>query len=393
MGFDYCPEFAIVYGEITEHMHKLTRNLFLAGLSALTALTALGRQNPPAAPAVVAPALAANSGPQIKFAAPIYDFGRVQAGEMVKHTFTFTNAGDQPLVLNNVQPSCGCTTAGEFTRNIMPGQTGVVPIQFNSTHFNGEVFKTISVTSNDRKTPVVVLQLKGKIWKPLELVPPYTVINVAPDASSAGAMVRILNNTEEPLVLSTPECSTKAFTATLTTVKPGKEFQLNLASAGDLNTGNVQGKVFLKTSSTNNPILEVPFWVNVQPALSVIPPHILLPRAPFNGKAPTAVTIQNNSTNALTLSDPIINAPGVDVQIKEIQPGKMYRALLTFPQGFEIPAGQQVLLTMKSSNARMPEIRVPVSQTPRPAYVPPPAPKPQPSARATVAHPAAQATQ
>src|SRR5690348_1275458 len=247
MGFDYSPEFAIIYGEITQNMHTLTRNLFLAALLNVAALTAFGQQNPPAAPAVAAPPPAASAGPQIKFGSSIYDFGRIQAGEMVRHTFVFTNSGDQPLVLNNVQPSCGCTTAGEFTRNVLPGQTGLVPIQFNSTHFNGEVFKTISVTSNDRKTPVVVLQLKGKIWKPLELVPPYTVVNVAPDASSAAAMVRILNNTEEPLILSTPECSTKSFTATLTTVKPGKEFQLNLASAGDLNTGNVQGKVLLKT--------------------------------------------------------------------------------------------------------------------------------------------------
>jgi hypothetical protein len=149
----------------------------------------------------------------------------------------------------------------------------------------------------------------------------------------------------------------------------------------------------LKTSWTNNPTLEVPFWVNVQPALSIIPPHILLPRAPFNAKAPTTVTIQNNSTNALTLSDPAVNVPGVDVQIKEVQPGKMYHALLTFPEGFEIPAGQQVLLTMKSSNTRMPEIRVPVSQTPRPVVVPPPVPNPQQPARATIVKPAGQVTQ
>jgi hypothetical protein len=176
----------------------------------------------------------------------------------------------------------------------------------------------------------------------------------------------------------------------LTTVKPGKEFQLSLASVGELNSGSIQGKVLFKTSWTNNPTLEVPFWVNVQPALSIIPPHIMLPRAPFNAKAPAAVTIQNNSTNALTLSDPVVNVPGVGVEIKEVQPGKMYRALLTFPEGFEIPAGQQAMLTMKSSIARMPEIRVPVSQTPRPVVVPPPVPQPQQPANLTVAKPAGQ---
>ena len=381
-------------------MHKLMRNAFRAALMMLTAMNALGRDNPagPATPNAI-PARAVTSpanmpGPKIQFATPIYDFGRIQAGELVKHSFLFTNNGDQPLEIRNVQPSCGCTTAGAWSRNVPPGETGTVPVQFNSTHFNGAVFKTITVMSNDRQKPVVVLQLKGSIWKPLELVPTYTVINVPPDASSASASVRIINNTEQPLTLSEPEGNNKSFSATLTAVKPGKEFRLAIASVGDLNIGNVQGKFLIKTSWTNNPMLEVPFWINVQPALSIIPPHVLLPRGPLNSKAPTTVTIQNNSTNALTLSDAAVNVPGVDVQIKEVQPGRMYRALLTFPEGFEIGNGQQVLLTMKSSSARLPEIRVPISQlrprviaaSPRPAVTRPPLPMPPP----VVAKPAAE---
>lgn len=378
-------------------MCKLTRNMIWVALMAWTAANTFGRDNPPGAPApspapVPAPTAEVNSsGPKIQFATPVFDFGRIQAGESVKHSFVFTNTGDQLLELSNVQPSCGCTTAGDWTRKVMPGQTGAVPVQFNSSHFNGDVLKTISVTSNDKQKPVVVLQLKGKIWKPLELVPAYSVVNVVPDATSASASVRILNNTEEPITLSTPESNNKSFSATLTPVKPGKEFQLTIASSGELASGNVQGKIVLKTSWTNNPTLEVPFWVNVQPALSVIPPHILLPRAPLNAKAPTTVTIQNNSTNALTLSEPAVNVPGVDVQIKEVQPGRMYHALLTFPEGFEIPAGQQVLLTMKSSSTRMPEIRVPVSQTPRAAGGPPPLPRPQQPAGVSAANPTATA--
>lgn len=377
----------------------------MALVASVTATTAFGVENPTSAPASppaqAVKAQASGLGPKIQFSTPIYDFGRVQAGEVVKHSYMFTNNGDQPLELSNVQPSCGCTTAGDWSRKVMPGQTGMVPVQFNSSHFNGAVFKTISVTSNDKQKPVTVLQLKGSIWKPLDLVPPYTVINVAPDVSSASASVRILNNTEEPISLSTPEINSKSFSATLTSVKPGKEFQLTLASVGELKPGNIQGKVLLKTSWTNNPILEVPFWANVQPALSIMPPRIMLPRPPLPIRGPTTITIQNNSTNALALSDPAINVPGVDLQIKEVQPGRIYHALLTFPQGFEMPAGQEVLFTMKSSNSRVPEIRVPVTQTPlpvarpHPVLAPPPLPTPQQPARAAIAKPATsgQATQ
>ena len=67
----------------------------------------------------------------------------------------------------------------------MPGETGKVPVQLDSTHQNGQVFKTISVTSNDKQKPVVVLQLKGNVWKPLEILPQYAVLSVPPDATNA----------------------------------------------------------------------------------------------------------------------------------------------------------------------------------------------------------------
>ena len=36
-------------------------------------------------------------GPRIEFATPIYDFGRVKSGEVVKHTYVFTNVGGAML--------------------------------------------------------------------------------------------------------------------------------------------------------------------------------------------------------------------------------------------------------------------------------------------------------
>ena len=100
---------------------------------------------------------AGGSGPKIQFATPVYDFGQIKGGEVVKYTYVFTNAGDRVLELANVAASCGCTTAGEWTRQIEPGKTGSIPIQFNSGSFGGQVAKTITVTCNDPNQPTVTL--------------------------------------------------------------------------------------------------------------------------------------------------------------------------------------------------------------------------------------------
>lgn len=350
---------------------------------------------PNATPAAEASAssLATNvAGAHIEFNTNVYEFGRVKAGDPVKYTYYFTNTGNALLEVTDVRPSCGCTAAGEWTKKVEPGATGSIPIQFNSANYSGQVFKTITVSCNDKQKPSTVLQLKGTIWKPIELAPAYTVLTIPPDAPSASTTVRIINNMDQPLEVFSPEVNNQSFTAQLKTNQPGKEFALTISTAPPLNTGNVQGKVTLKTSATNNPVLDVPFWANVQPALMVIPPQITLPQAPLTTKSTPTVTIQNNSTNAVTLSDPSVNVPGVEVQIKETQPGRLYSALLTFPEGFEIPQGQQVVFTAKSSNPNFPLVKVPVNQLPhRPtgpqpaasqnqphaALAPPPTPVPQ----------------
>ncbi|HWW01912.1 MAG TPA: DUF1573 domain-containing protein [Candidatus Acidoferrum sp.] len=354
------------------------RNLILAFIIGMGAMPAPARQ--PAAPAAVpqAGAGANPAGPKIQFATPVYDFGRVKAGEPVKYSFVFTNTGDQVLEVKAVQPSCGCTTAGDWTRVVKAGETGNVPVQFNSANFNGPVFKTVTVTSNDRTTPTVVLQLKGSVWKPIEYVPPYTVLNILPDSPTASAVIRIINNTDGPLTLSDPECNTKAFTARLTTTQPGKEYQLTLEAVPPLTPGSIQGKVTLKTSLADLASIEVPFWANVQQPVIVMPPQITLPQNPLTTRATPAVTIQNNSTNAMVLSDLAVNVPGVEVQLRELSPGKTFNISFTFPEGFTIPPGQQVAFTAKSSNPRLPLINVPIVQMPR--TVPPPQPAGVPAA-------------
>jgi hypothetical protein len=341
---------------------------------------------PPApAPAPVAVAPATNvAGPKIQFQTPVYDFGKAKVGDPIKHTFIFTNIGNQTLELSNVRPGCGCTAAGEWTRKVEPGQTGSIPIQMNSASLNGHVMKTVTVDSNDKTQPSAVLQIKGTVWKPVEVNPQFAVLNVPADSPfGASTVVRIVNNLEEPLVLGPPQISNPAFTAELKTNQPGKEYELIVSAGSGLSPGNIQGQISLKTSSTNMPIITVTAWANVQPAIMVMPQQVTLQPAPLPNKVTPAITIQNNSTNTLTLSEPVISGQDVDIQLREVAPGRTFTATMTFPQGFEIPTGQQVEFTVKSSHPKFPVIKVPIVQMARP-NPPPPVPVKGPPAPATL---------
>jgi hypothetical protein len=144
-------------------MKSITARWTLLGCQVLFGSTLLRAQQPPAAPPSeqVAASPADRPGPTIQFDNPLFDFGTVTAGDLVKHTFVFTNTGAEVLILTNVQPGCGCTTAGEWTHQVAPGKTGTIAVHFNSSNFNGQVLKSVTVTSNDKSHPSVALQIKG----------------------------------------------------------------------------------------------------------------------------------------------------------------------------------------------------------------------------------------
>lgn len=101
-------------------------------------------------------------GPKIEFAALEHNYGNIAKGGNGNCEFTFTNNGNEPLILSNVKASCGCTTPSWTKEPIMPGQTGTIKVSYNTRNI-GSFNKTITVTSNAINTPRVVLKIKGKV--------------------------------------------------------------------------------------------------------------------------------------------------------------------------------------------------------------------------------------
>jgi hypothetical protein len=78
-----------------------------------------------------------------------HDFGEITEGEKVEQVFRFTNSGAEPLVITNVQVTCGCTTPKGWPRDpIAPGKKAELVVQFNSTGKIGRQNKVVTVISN-----------------------------------------------------------------------------------------------------------------------------------------------------------------------------------------------------------------------------------------------------
>ncbi|MCD6346044.1 MAG: DUF1573 domain-containing protein, partial [Bacteroidales bacterium] len=95
--------------------------------------------------------------PVISFDKLNHNFGVVkEEGGLVEHTFTFTNTGSEPLAINSVHSSCGCTIPKWTKKPIMPMEKGTIKVTFNPQDRPGAFRKSITVTSNARESNITL---------------------------------------------------------------------------------------------------------------------------------------------------------------------------------------------------------------------------------------------
>jgi hypothetical protein len=87
---------------------------------------------------------------QIKFDKLTHDFGTFsESNPKVTCSFTFTNVGEEPLIINQAIASCGCTVP-EYTKEpVKPGEKGEIKVTYNGAgKFPGHFKKSITVRTN-----------------------------------------------------------------------------------------------------------------------------------------------------------------------------------------------------------------------------------------------------
>ena len=76
------------------------------------------------------------------------NYGTIAEGQKLEVAWRFLNAGNKPLIIARVQPSCGCTIAEQPEEPIMPGKEGVIKASFNSEGRIGINNKELFVIAN-----------------------------------------------------------------------------------------------------------------------------------------------------------------------------------------------------------------------------------------------------
>lgn len=105
----------------------------------------------------------------------VFDFGSIPQGRPIFHVFILENPSLKPVLIDNIQASCGCTTPEWSKQPVAPGAKSEVKVGFNAAA-EGPFEKTIQVFYAGGQQ--LVLTIKGNVWKtPDQPAPPNRIVS------------------------------------------------------------------------------------------------------------------------------------------------------------------------------------------------------------------------
>jgi hypothetical protein len=206
----------------------------------------------------------------VSFPESTYNFGKVKQGSNVAHGFAVKNSTTTPLTIQSVQLSLPGMRA-RFKPVITPGGEGTITLEWDTSHLSGEMDGEGTVLFGGSPERSKTLLLKAAIQPPLEILPFPAVFLSAFHGEDNECRLRIVNNEEEPASISLAALAGKHFTASLTTIQPGRVYELVAKIPSTTTPGRYEEELSLSTDDPKLAGITVPVHLFVKPDLYANP--------------------------------------------------------------------------------------------------------------------------
>lgn len=197
-----------------------------------------------------------------------YDWGKVTPKDSpLKAKIKLKNAGNETLNIENVKPTCGCTTAPLDKNKLEPGETATMDVALNITNRNEQVSKSIRISSNDPNNAMKVLQLKANVVVEVEVGPtPYFVYRDMEVGKETESSIKITNNSQKSISIELQESSPDNLIINFpkkVSLKPGESKDI-ISKIVPQTAGYFSSKVTLKTTHPDFDTIVIPGYGNVK---------------------------------------------------------------------------------------------------------------------------------
>lgn len=150
----------------------------------------------------------------LKFKESTYDFGTIkEEGGTVTHIFEFQNEGESPVIVRNVESSCGCTTPVWTKAPILPKESGMIKVTYNPLNRPNTFVKTVKVTTNIGVKELIIkgvvtprpkslAELYPKKMEQLRLKTSYVMFNEIGNGKAGKIIVEAVNYSDKAITVA-----------------------------------------------------------------------------------------------------------------------------------------------------------------------------------------------
>ena len=210
----------------------------------------------------------AGEGPRISFEKYAHDYGRVLSGNTVTEEFSFTNTGDETLIIEKLRSSCGCTKAVKGSREVPPNGKSTIVAAFDTTGLRpGRKSKTIYVHTNDPKNKIVKLKLLADVVREIHVDPPTLAKQLPKFVDHVEFPMKIRNSSKKACKIIGVKVPPDGVTASIKpgniVVEPGATVPFDLVLNLKKESGRhyYMGKLLLVIDHEREPEIEVRYLI------------------------------------------------------------------------------------------------------------------------------------
>jgi hypothetical protein len=319
----------------------------------------------------IAPGVRAADPPEPKATVPepVKDFGTVDKGVQLTHSFEIRNQGAAPLKIDRVVPACGCTVA-RFDREIPPGGSGQVHAEVDTSTLSGATSRDIEVYTNAPNSPRLRLTFKANVIVHLRVTPGFARYQVVHGEEQPGVLKQTIwaGDGSEWKVLGIespwPYLTTRYRPATaeerVTSAQAkGAQWVVEMDLAyNQAPVGALAQELIVNTDHPTQKVIRIPVSGFVRPTLWATPHEIDLGEVKIEEPLRFSVVVQNFLADPVNLTE-VSSDLKLTGSVVALQDGRRYDVQITMSP--DMPKGPfDGKIRIKTSTEKMPVVEVPL---------------------------------
>ncbi|MDP7032532.1 MAG: DUF1573 domain-containing protein [Gemmatimonadota bacterium] len=146
---------------------------------------------------LLAGVLPTEAAPKARVEPETLELGFIEEGHTFERFLEVHNDGDEVLILERIDTSCGCTAAAvEGNSEVLPGESRQVRVAFDSKSVDGSVTKKVTIVTNDPEMAHHVVRLNAEVHMPVKWDPKYIMLDRVSGKDEIVREVKLLADTD-----------------------------------------------------------------------------------------------------------------------------------------------------------------------------------------------------